>query len=353
MAATLTTPGGSAGVVTGQVLQLARRTAGLSQEALAELLGVSLDSVQGWESGRRRLAGAHELDARHELAGAGADPQVMAALEPARQADWLLGRTLEPDGRPHPLAVLVTTRQVHDLLVWILTGSRPSWLPTNGTGTGRPGLGVLERRAVFARLRELAEGADGHRQEGAQLRRQAAFLAAYDPAGDTDAWLADLPAANPRPGEWSSEWVAARSRAVTEAARGDPDRLRWFLDRRLAGHDRLEAAQLAWNAYYYGEVPGPQRSEAFMVADLPWRGDRLLGWLAGRLEPGCGYVDLIVHELWALLAGRYTLATDPTAGGLANRVEILAATEVLSDRSRRELGEVAYLLRALKPKGDH
>jgi hypothetical protein len=90
-----------------------------------------------------------------------------------------------------------------------------------------------------------------------------------------------------------------------------------------------------------------------MVADLPWRGDRLLGWLAGRLEPGCGYVDLIVHELWALLAGRYTLATDPTAGGLANRVEILAATEVLSDRSRRELGEVAYLLRALNPKGDH
>jgi hypothetical protein len=139
---------------------------------------------------------------------------------------------------------------------------------------------------------------------------------------------------------------------VTEAARGDPDRLRWFLDRRLAGHDRLEAAQLAWNAYYYGEVPGPQRSEAFMVADLPWRGDRLLGWLAGRLEPGCGYVDLIVHELWALLAGRYTLATDPTAGGLATRVEILAATEVLSDRSRRELGEVAYLLRALNPKGD-
>ena len=91
MAATLTTPGGSAGVVTGQVLQLARRTAGLSQETLAELRGVSLDSVQGWESGRRRLAGAHELDARHELAGAGADPQVMAALEPAdkRTGCWV------------------------------------------------------------------------------------------------------------------------------------------------------------------------------------------------------------------------------------------------------------------------
>jgi hypothetical protein len=60
------------------------------------------------------------------------------------------------------------------------------------------------------------------RQDGAQLRRQAAFLAAYDPAADTAAWLAHLPAANPRPGEWSPEWVAARSRAVTEAARGNP-----------------------------------------------------------------------------------------------------------------------------------
>jgi hypothetical protein len=90
-----------------------------------------------------------------------------------------------------------------------------------------------------------------------------------------------------------------------------------------------------------------------MVGELPvWRGDRLLSWLAGRLDPACGYVDLIAHELWALLAGRHYLATDPAAAGLANRVEVLAAADVLSDRSRRELGEVAYLLRALNPKGD-
>ena len=77
--------------------------------------------------------------------------------------------------------MLVTTRQVHDLLVWALTGYRPSWLPGNGTGNSRPGLGAPERRAMFARLRELAEGADSRRQEGTQLRRQATFLAAYDP----------------------------------------------------------------------------------------------------------------------------------------------------------------------------
>jgi DNA-binding transcriptional regulator YiaG len=351
-----TTPQGPTGVIAGQVLQLARRSAKLSQEALAEQLDVSLDTLQGWESGRRRLPATRIealVDVRHELAAAGADHQVVAALEPALDADWLIGRTLEARGRAHPLAVLVTTRQVHDLLVWALTGHRPSWLPSDGTGNSRPGLGAPERRAMFARLRELAEGADSRQGKGAQLRRQAIFLAAYDPAPDTDAWLASLPAANPRPGEWSPEWVAARSRAVTEAARGNPERLRWFIDRRIAGDERLELAQLAWNAHYYGELGSRQTSEAFMVGDLPaWRGDRLLGWLAGRLDPSCGYVDLIAHELWALLASRHYLATDTDAAGLRNRVGVLAGAEVLSERSRRELSEVAYLLRALNPKGD-
>jgi transcriptional regulator with XRE-family HTH domain len=354
VAATLATPGGPPGVVTGLVLQAARRTAALSQEALADRLQVTADTVQGWEAGRRRPPSDRLEDARHELTAAGADPQTMAALGSAQGADWLIGRTLEPDrGRPHPLAVLVTTRQVHDLLVWALTGQRPGWLPAgNGAGNGRPGLAVPERRAVFARLRELADGVDGRRLEGAQLRRQAAFLAAYDPAADTGAWLAHLPAPNPQPGEWSLEWVGARSRAVTEAARGNPDRLRWFIDHRIAGYDQLEAAQLAWNAAYYGELPAP-RSDTFMVEPQPaWRGDRLLGWLAGRLDPACGYADLIAHELWALLACRPELAREPPAAGLLNRVEILAGADVLSDRSRRELGEVAYLLRALNPKGD-
>ena len=236
-----TTPHSPTGVIAGQVLQLARRSAGLSQEALAELLDVSLDTLQGWESGRRRLPATRIealVEVRHELVAAGADHQVVAALEPALDADWLIGRTLEARGRAHPLAVLVTTRQVHDLLVWALTGHRPSWLLGHhaGAGNGRPGLGAPERRAMFARLRELAEGADSRREEGTQLRRQATFLAAYDPASDTDAWLASQPAANPQPGAWSPEWVAARSRAVTEAARGNPERLRWFIDRAGRSH---------------------------------------------------------------------------------------------------------------------
>ena len=146
--ATSTTPPSPTGIIAGQVLQLARRSAGLSQEALAELLDVSLDTLQGWESGRRRLPATRIealVDVRHELAAAGAGHQVLAALEPALDADWLIGRTLEARGRAHPLAVLVTTRQVHDLLVWALTGHRPNWLLGNhaGAGNGRLSADIL------------------------------------------------------------------------------------------------------------------------------------------------------------------------------------------------------------------
>jgi transcriptional regulator with XRE-family HTH domain len=347
------------GVVAGAVLQLARHSAGLSQEALADALQVAPDTLQGWESGRRRLPAVRVealADVRHELAAAGADARLVAALDPAVEADRLLARTLEPAGRPHPLAAQVATRHVHDLLLWALVGHWPTRLPdgaANGRALERPGLSVPERREVFARLRELAERADDRQGAGQQLRRQAAFLAAYDPAPDTEPWLAHLPAVTPRPGEWSPAWVAARSRAITAAARGNPELLRWFIDRHLAGDDRLEAAQLAWNAYYYDELPGPQRSETFMVEELPpWRGDRLLGYLAGRLNSSCGYVDLIAHELWALLASRSYLAADPAAAGLVDRVDALLQTDVTSPRSRQELGEVRYLLTALRPKGN-
>jgi transcriptional regulator with XRE-family HTH domain len=341
--------------ITGRVLALARRSAGHSQEAFAELLGVSLDTIRGWETGRRRLPATRVqalVDVRHELAAAGAAPPLLAALDPALEADWLLARTLEPDpARPHPLGRLVTTRRTHDLLLWALTGRRPGWLPTSN---GRPALTVPDRRLVFARLRELAATADGRTPEGLQLRRQAAFLAAFDPAGDTDRWLAQLPQpvlSRPR-GGWTPGWVAARSRVITAAAHGDPDPLRWFIDHAL--DDQLEQAQLAWCAYYVGELAGPQRSDAFMADQqlAGWRGDRLLAWLAGQLTPACGYVDMAAHTLWVLLAARPQLATDPGAAGLAKQLETLDGSEVLSDRSRRELGQVAYLLAALNPKGN-
>lgn len=348
------------GAITGFVFKLARTSAALSQEAFAELLGVSLDTVQGWESGRRPLPAtrvAALVDVRHELIAANADRDLAAALDPALQADWLIGQTLEPSRRVHPLAEWVTTRRVHDLLVWALVGQRPGWLLRPAANSRRrgpvpdgPELGSVERREVFARLRDLAERADGRQESGLQLRRQAGYLAGFDLAPDTSAWLDHLPKPRLVRGSWSLEWVAERSRAVIAAARGDPEPLRWFIDHNLADDEHLESAQLAWNAHYYEELGTPQRSDTFMVGDLPtWRGERMLAWLAGRLDPACGYVDLMVHTLWAFLASRHYLAVSTAADGLAERVELLLDAEVVSTRSRRELGEVRYLLRALTP----
>ncbi|MGH4014616.1 MAG: hypothetical protein ACRDSL_11970 [Pseudonocardiaceae bacterium] len=294
------------------------------------------------------------MDARHDLAAADADPRLLAALDPAVVADWLVSRTLEPGGREHPLAGYVTIRRVHDLLLWALAGRRPGWLPNPASNSRRhgpvpngPALGASERRALFARLRECAERADGRLDSGLQLRRQAAFLAGFDLATDTGMWLDHLPRPTPSRGGWSPAWVAARSGAVTTAARGDPEPLRWFIEHHLADDDRLESAQLAWNAHYYEEITAPQHSDAFMTSDLPaWRGERLLAWLAGRLDPACGYVDLVAHTLWALLAHRHYLAASAAAKDLVERVEALMETQVVSARSRRELGELGFLLRA-------
>lgn len=271
----------------------ARQNVGRAESGgVCQALGVSLDTVQGWESGQRPLPAtrvATLVDVRHELVAANADTDLAAALDPALKADWLIGQTLEPSRRVHPLAEWVTTRRLHDLLVWALVGQRPEWLPqpqANGRRCGPvpdgPELGAAERREVFARLRDLAERADGRQESGLQLRRQAAYLAGFDPAPDTSAWLDDLPMARLVRGSWSPEWVAERSRAVIAAARGDPEPLRWFIDHNLADDERLESAQLAWNAHYYEELGTPQRSDTFMIGDLPaWRGERMLAWLAG------------------------------------------------------------------------
>jgi transcriptional regulator with XRE-family HTH domain len=231
---------GPVGTVTGAVLTLTRMSAGLRQEAFAELLQVSLDTVQGWESGRRPLPAtptAALLDVRHELAAADADTQLVAALDPAARADWIIGRTLEPDGRAHPLAGWVTTRRVHDLLMWALVGHWPEWLSRPADGrVPVPGglvLGSSERRAVFARLRDLAERADGRQESGLQLRRQAAYLAGFDPASDTGPWLDHLPRATPsreagRQG--GSPRVAVRSPSPPVATRsrcGGSSTTRW------------------------------------------------------------------------------------------------------------------------------
>jgi transcriptional regulator with XRE-family HTH domain len=105
------------GVITGYVFKLTRESLGLTQEALAELLGLDRNTIQGWESGRRPLASTRVGDLlrlRHQLCVLGADGQLLDAMDTAMEADYLLAHALavEPeDIQPsvHPLAAMVNT----------------------------------------------------------------------------------------------------------------------------------------------------------------------------------------------------------------------------------------------------
>src|SRR5215204_2074841 len=85
------------GIITGYLLKQIRQSAGLSQEGLAEQLGVDTNTVQGWETGRRSLTGtrvATLVELRHRLRQLGGDPQLVAALEDAPEADYVLAYIL-------------------------------------------------------------------------------------------------------------------------------------------------------------------------------------------------------------------------------------------------------------------
>jgi DNA-binding transcriptional regulator YiaG len=78
------------GIITGFLLKQIRQSAGLSQEGLAEQLGVDPNTVQGWETGRRPLTGtrvATLVELRHRLRQLGGAPQLLAALEDAAEAE--------------------------------------------------------------------------------------------------------------------------------------------------------------------------------------------------------------------------------------------------------------------------
>jgi len=78
--ATLTGSRGSEGRISGYVLKVIRESLGQTQEQLAERLGVSAATVQGWESGRRPLMAmpaGNLMALRAELRGLGAAPALL------------------------------------------------------------------------------------------------------------------------------------------------------------------------------------------------------------------------------------------------------------------------------------
>jgi len=355
------------GIITGYLLKLIRQSTGLSQEGLAEQVGVDRNTVQGWESGRRSLTGtrvATLVELRHRLRQLGADSRLLVALDDAAEADYVLAYTLttEPgESRPstHPLACWVPKRSFAYLLAWPFTGQSPIVLRQQAEPSRRgPALTQEERARFFHHLRMTAEQALTDRglneARGTLLRRNVYYSLSWNPSSEATAWLGELEQGEERRlgqlDTWSPSWTAARSLVVARARRGDKDPLRRFIRTALSS-DACQAANLNYWAYWIGEIPETHSSDEFMAGDLgPWPGTALLRRFAANLVATEPLADLYVHSLWALLERRGRLLEDDPqlARTLAERVEALLAEGDLSAQSRRELEQVHYGVRLLE-----
>jgi transcriptional regulator with XRE-family HTH domain len=342
----------------------------LSQEGLAERLRVDANTVQGWETGRRSLTGtrvATLVELRHRLRQLGADPQLLAALEDAAEADYVLAYILgsEPGaGGPdaHPLACWVPKRSFAYLLAWPFTGQPPIALRQASTRRGpvapAPVLSQEERTRFFTHLRMVAEQSLSDRRldeaRGTLLRRNVYYSLSWNPSSEKTAWLRELEQGEARRlgrlETWSPSWTAARSLAVARARKGDKEPLRHFIATALSS-DACQAANLNYWAYWIGEVPETHSSDEFMAGDLGlWSGAALLRRFAANLIAAEPLADLYAHSLWALLErrGRLLEADAQLARSLAAGVEALLAEGDLSVQSRRELEQVHYGVRLLR-----
>ncbi len=346
------------GIIAGYVFRLIREQLDLTQDGLAGRFNVSMDTIAGWETGRRALAAVpvgQMLIHRHQLLHFGVSPQLLAALDRAIEADVLLSSALEEHPpTAHPLGAWVMQRDLVDLLTWPLHGRPPVVLadlpgsarPRRGPVAPAPELSDADRQRFFDRMRTAAENA--RTPDHFLLRRQALYLAGYDKAPDTGAWV-DHQQATARPEGWLNQWLNARSVASVAARQGDRDQITTFVRTRLVDDDQGEAANLNYWAYWIGEIPDVQLDDAFMGATRPgtWHGRRLLHHVADRLDPAFGYLDLYVHTLWALLGARPHLLHDGSIDRavLRNRVEILLDSPEISAQADRELSGVRYALR--------
>jgi hypothetical protein len=332
---------------------------------------VDPNTVQGWETGRRSLTGtrvATLVELRHRLRQLGADPQLLAALEDAAEADYVLAYTLgtEPGvGAPdaHPLACWVPKRSFAYLLAWPFTGQPPIALRQSAAPNRRgpvapaPVLTQEERMRFFTHLRLVAEQSLSDRRldeaRGTLLRRNVYYSLSWHPSSETTDWLRELEQREARRlgrlETWSPSWTAARSLAVARARRGDKEPLRQFIGTALSS-DACQAASLNYWAYWIGEVAETHSSDEFMAGDLgQWSGAALLRRFAANLIATEPLADLYAHSLWALLErrGRLLEADPELARSLAGGVEDLLAEGDLSVQSRRELEQVHYGVRLL------
>ncbi|MFI8856106.1 helix-turn-helix domain-containing protein [Streptomyces prasinus] len=346
------------GIISGYVFRVIREQLGVTQEETAERLRVSVDTIAGWESGRRPLTAlpvGQMLVHRHRLMRMGAVPSLLQALDRALEADVLLtGALFDEDAvETGPLGAWVMRRDLVEVLAWPLTDVPPQPvrdLPDpprrrRGPTPAGPELSASERARFFTQMRRTAEQASG--ADRFLLRRQSLYLCGYDDQPDTSDWLAHQQSVE-QPGDWLAQWLNRRSVAAVAARRGDRDRMSHFIESALIDDDAGETANLNYWAYWIGESVHLELSDDFIAIRTPgsWPGATLLTHLVQGLTPYHGFFELNVHSVWSLLQVRPDLLRSGTAGrALSERLPVLLDDRELSARGRRELESIRYAIR--------
>lgn len=240
------------GIISGYVFRLIREQLEHTQEGLAERFGVSVDTVAGWESGRRPLTAVpvgQMLVHRHRLLHSGAPPTLLLALERAMEADVLLASAIDYEPSEldaDPLGAWVMQREVVEMLAWSLNRQPPEFViklarparRRRGPVADHPELPQGTRRRFLDRMRQTVELTRS--PERFLLHRQALYMSGYDDRADTADWLAQQQCQQ-QTDDWLSKWLNSRSVASVAARYGDRARLAYFV-RQQVDDDREEAA---------------------------------------------------------------------------------------------------------------
>jgi transcriptional regulator with XRE-family HTH domain len=361
--ATLTGGRSSEGRISGYVLKVLRESLQRTQMQIAEDLGVTVATMQGWESGRRPLMAmpaGHFLTLQARLRRLGASPALLQALSLAMDADLFIGQALDTphssvDADDHLLATWVTDRPFTEMAAWPISGFQPANLarlePTRsrrGPTAQGPELGADERHHLITHLQAVAERADRTNPAGLLLARQAYYLLGFDSSPQTAAWLEDRHTADRRlvkPGKgWSISWPLARSTASALTRLGDPEPMRRFIAEQLAD-EAGERANLNYWAFWTGDLSEQQIEDGFIVSTplTAWHGHRLLRHLLDRLHGKLGFLELNIHTLHVLISMKPEMVKDPaTSTELNGKIERLLDENLVGAQARRELEALRY-----------
>ncbi|MBE9375591.1 hypothetical protein IQ251_14150 [Saccharopolyspora sp. HNM0983] len=105
-------------------------------------------------------------------------------------------------------------------------------------------------------------------------------------------------------------------------------------------------ANLAYWAYWVGEIPEQWTSDAEMLTDgQPWSGELLLNSLLGGLE-NAPYRDLCAHALNALIPYRRGLDRPDLRKRVLDVIDRVTDTHEFARDSLRKLDQLSYALRS-------